>query len=352
MASENRPSDNLVERIAPIAKDARRSSFFALVSLLERLVPDGARIGGDGPTDKETLRFTHDPSLAFQAGDVSSVQIKSIGADPNDPYAKPRTIVQVMSTFLGLTGASSPLPSYFAEEILHDGDDSRQREFLDIFHHRALSLLYRGVARHSPKTEHTSDTGDIWVQRFLALGGIDSQITPHFKGPYAGRVLSLLPRLVGRSRSSGNLQAALEVMLQDQLEENGHVRIQEFLHSWMDLGPEQRTQLGRANHALGRSLVLGERVPERTGRFAIRIGPLSEKGYRAFLPGGDALEIVKSTVKLFTRHASYYDVELELDETAIPNFKLSSHRGAQLGRGTWLQGKPSARLMTIPQTLE
>ena len=124
------------------------ASFFALVAHLERAL-GGARLGGDGRAEDERLRLRHDPSLAFQAGEVASVGVDAHG----------RTTIE--TTFLGLSGAVGPLPVFLREEVAcEDPDRGVRRDLLDVFHHRALSLLYRGVQSRRPLATMAPDHGD------------------------------------------------------------------------------------------------------------------------------------------------------------------------------------------------
>jgi type VI secretion system protein ImpH len=113
----------------------------------------GAAHGDYGPVNEESIRFRHDPSLTFATSDVSSIKARprragETGDGPDEP------VYEITTTFLGLTGTVSPLPTYMAEEVLHeDHDRPAQREFLDVFHHRIISLFYRAHARTpSPPT--------------------------------------------------------------------------------------------------------------------------------------------------------------------------------------------------------
>ena len=54
--------------------------------MLERLTPDAERVGGNGPAASEAIRFLHDPSLGFQAGEVSRARaIETGGVFAFDP---------------------------------------------------------------------------------------------------------------------------------------------------------------------------------------------------------------------------------------------------------------------------
>ncbi len=89
-----------------------RLGFMALVRLLEKLAPDAVRVGEQGPPTSEGIRFHHDPSLHFHAGDVVELTRVDGAVDWNTGRAS--SVFHLTSSFLGLTGAVSPLPAYFA----------------------------------------------------------------------------------------------------------------------------------------------------------------------------------------------------------------------------------------------
>ena len=342
------PAPTLYEEAEAIRKWAPRSRFFHVVSLLERMMPDRVRIGGDGPPQKEGLRFRHDPALSFSAGDITSVNQHDIILDPRNTLSKRLPGFEVTSTFLGLTGSVSPLPLYLPEEVaLEDQDNQIRRDFLDLFHHRILSLLYRSVARYSPTREHVAKTPDPWLRRFLAAAGLDS---------YSGRIseelpesffLRLLPIFVGRSRTRDGLELALRAALGTAAGPEATINIEQFVGRRVAVDESQRTRLGKANHALGKSSVMGSRVFDRSSRFAVRIGPLGEDHYLGFMEGGKHLKVLRSVVGTFCRRPLDYDVKLELTATAVPQFHLSTTEPRRLGRQTWLRGQQAAQVHTI-----
>src|SRR5262245_36535539 len=119
-------------------------SFFQLVALLERFHAPAARVGCEGPADKELLRFRSGTSLGFPASDISDfLQMEGSAAR-----------YEMVVTFLGLHGSVSPLPTFYAEDVLQNDDDGNPvREFLDVFHHRFISLFYRAWLKYRYHTQ-------------------------------------------------------------------------------------------------------------------------------------------------------------------------------------------------------
>lgn len=328
-----------------IFESGSTSRFFALLSLLEQLFPEAPRLGLDGPARREPIRLRHDPELRFSDGDIAAVRAIVV---PGTDAASKRHVIEIVTTFLGLTGTASPLPSFMTESVvLEDRDRPVRRDFLDVFHHRAISLLFRGVARLSIPREHTATATTVWVKRGLCLGGIDAYDVPATRVLPVSQVVQLLPLLVGRARGARTLRTALRHVLAPALGPSAHVELVENVEGWVELEEGQRMFLGTSNCSLGESTHLGVRARERSGKFGIRIGPLGVDAYDRFLPGGDLSAIVRETVQLFTRNPVDYDLELMIGTESSVAFALSEHNPAALGRTTWLGGQSAARTVTL-----
>lgn len=287
-------------------------SFFSLVHFLERVTPECSRPGDAGPPEREAIRFRQDPDLSFPTADVQSIQVSD-----NPPR------FEIVTTFLGLSGTSSPLPGYMVEGIMFDVfEQSTQRDFLDLFHHRAVSLLYRAVAKLRPAQEHRSDGLDPWLQRVLAMGGIQDEAGLALQPRH---LMVLIPILLKRGRGADAMRVALSAVLRDELPE-ASIRVRELAGHWLEVDEDQHMRLGARNHALGRQSILGRRVYDRRSRFAIRIGVLTRDEAAAFDEGEPVLDRVRATVGLVLREPMEYDLELELDASAAQTLRLGFSR--------------------------
>ncbi len=313
-----------------------RLSFLSLVALLERLTPEAVRIGGEGPPTAEGIRFRHDPSLTFSARDVAQVVAEELPNDPGDALSPLHRVYEVTTAFLGVTGSVAPLPSYLPEEVAQeDPDHSVRRDFLDLFHHRFLSLLYRELMRFQLWAEQTTNLRDAWSCRLFALLGLDTYEQP-LAGTIAPRdVLRLAPVLAFQGRTAAGLQLAIEAILGDRLE-GGQVRVREFAGEWVPIDPPERTRLGVAKNQLGRDVVLGRRVYDRSETFEIQLGPVPRRVYERLLPEGDLVGVLHQVVSFFDRDPLEYRVMVELAEGEAPRMQLASRGANRLGRDSWL----------------
>ena len=345
------PVAQLETKAAPVLAAAPHSTFFHTVALLERLTSDATRIGGDGPPRDERIRFRHDYDLTFSVGDIARVRVRPFPRGPERSLEEPVPLFEVTTTFLGLTGMVSPLPLYIAEEILHEEDDNPvRRDFLDIFHHRLISLLYRAVSKYMPAREHLSHRTDAWMSRALFLTGLDPSIQTRDLKVHPSTLVRLAPLLAGRGRGPRVLALALEEALADGLEPDGRIRIDQFAGGWIEVDEDQRMGLGARNNVLGIEAILGSRAYDQSGRFSVHIGPLHRHNYRRFLRDGDLLPMVKEVVELCSKESLDFDVELHLAADAVPSFVLSAAEGGStLGRDTRLRGTERvAEIMRIP----
>ncbi|WP_313651069.1 type VI secretion system baseplate subunit TssG, partial [Pseudomonas soli] len=62
------------------------------------------------------------------------------------------------------------LTEYMRERQRNHADPTSKR-FLDVFHHRLLSLFYRAWAEARPTVSHDRPGDDYWAARLAALSG-------------------------------------------------------------------------------------------------------------------------------------------------------------------------------------
>jgi type VI secretion system protein ImpH len=299
-------------------------SFFQAVQLLQRY-SGGAPVGGPGPATDEALRIRPAVSLSFPSADLIAIEVeKAVG------QIRPR--YRITTSFLGLYSSDSPLPTFYTEDLLwKETDQQAVRDFLDIFHHRALSLLYRAWEKYRYTTQFRHNGADEFSRRVFSLVGLGTPSLVDSTGFPAVRLL----RYAGTVTQKPHSAAALSGVLRDSfaLSSIGVVQCRE---RWVRIDPAQQNRLGTGNCTLGLDLTAGERVRDRSGKFRIEVGPVGLQDYLRFLPVEKDHAAMVNLVRFLTTDRLDFDIEVKLHPEEAPPLCLSSTSPLRLGWTTWL----------------
>lgn len=301
-----------------LAKAPYRYDFYQTLRHLECLFAEQPRWGSARRPVDEPVRFGQDPELSFAPAPLGSFDTSG---------RRPRLQVRLF----GLFGPNGPLPMHLTEyardRLQHAGDPTLCR-FLDIFHHRFITLFYRAWAQAQPHVNRDRPKEDrftVYVGSFLGVS------------PTAFRERDAVPDLakffhVGHLiRGVRNAEGLVQVLRHFF---KVPVAVEEFVGCWLHLRPGQRTQLSSANATLGVAAVLGSRVWDRQSTFRIRLGPLTLEQYESFLPGGTRIRELVDWVRNYLCFELDWDVQLQLKAGEVPAAQLGKkHR---LGWTTWL----------------
>jgi type VI secretion system protein ImpH len=298
-----------------------RFDFFQVMRRIEALFPEKPRIGAALRPVDDPIRLAQEPSMAFAPATLSSF------SPPSDQSRYPRMEVR----FLGLLGPNGPLPLHITEfareRQMHHGDRTFAR-FLDVFHHRFISMFYRAWAQAQPTVSLDRPRADRFAAYTGSLVGLGmpsmlkrEAVADHAKLFYSG----LLSRHV---RNSDGLAQLLSGFFRIP------VRIEQFVGHWLTLPVHDRTRLGAKAGSLGGGAMLGSSVWDRQHKFRIWIGPLTLEQYESFLPGGSALAKIVAWVRQYVNFELDWDLRLVLLRDAVPQTRLGKF--GRLGWTTWL----------------
>ena len=304
--------------------------FFQAVRLLHLLAPDRAPVGDFAHPRQEIVRFGVHASLAFPASAIQSLR-------PGAPGAPAAMDVN----FMGLVGPLGLLPNYYTELVaertrLHD---TALAQFLNIFHHRAISLFYRAWERAHFNIGYEREGADAMTSRLLDFVGLG---LPPLQKRQLIRDESILyySGLFGLSSRSA---LALESILSDYFDVP--VEIEQFVGVWRSLVPADQCCFDSGSwesRQLGFGAVAGDEIWDRQSRAQIRIGPLDAERYRDFLPEGTSFKPLQALARFYSGHDVEYEVQLILKQEQVPACELGDVLGnTQLGWFTWMKSTPA-----------
>jgi type VI secretion system protein ImpH len=302
--------------------------FFQALRLLENAHPDKPRIGASLRPRDDAVRFGRDPSLGFEPGAIA-------GFTPATGDAKARLAVN----FFGLFGANGPLPLHlteYARDRARNHGDHTLVAFMDVFHHRMVSLFYRARAVADPAISLDRPDSDRFADYVGSLFGIGTramqgrdEIGDFAKLHFAGL-------MANQRRPAAGLVTILRAYFKLPVD------IEQFVGHWMKIPLDGQTRIGMEDRGnrLGTSAVLGKKVWDCQHKFRLVIGPLDYADYERMLPGGASMTRLVDWVKTYAGTVLDWDVRLVLKQSDVPPLTLGARR---LGWTTYLASGPAAR---------
>jgi type VI secretion system protein ImpH len=311
--------------------EPERFEFAQAVRLIELLYPDRAPAATTADAGAEAVRFRAGRSSAFPTAEL----------DAFTPSPEPGRPATLGTRFLALAGAFGPLPAPITDLIQarrRHGDQAAS-DFLNIFEHRLIGLMLRGIRAHHPALQPGAPHEGGFASLLLALLGLGTPGLTLSLGRRAAPRLGVLGR--GLLQHVGLLNQrpvslhAIERLLA------GHfgvaVRGVPFRGCWHRLEPGDVTRLGRRgrNNGLGQA-VLGQRLWDPAAGITLELGPLGFATFQSFLPGGRAHPPLRRMLGVALGGNVAVAARLLLRAPEVPPARLGRVTGATLGWTSWL----------------
>ena len=280
----------------------------------------------------DALQLRANIRFSFPPGEVHQIQKLT-----EAPYR-----AEVTANILSLAGALGPMPDSFAEMLLErsKAHDEAMRDFLDIFHHRLLLLLYQVRLRHRIWLEWSAPEASSMGRYTQAFAGIlhcnNKKLTPklaQYASAYAGA-------LWHKPRSP----VVLQQILSDAFAVP--VRVLPMRGAWLRMEPEDRCRLGRAggNRRLGVDTYAGQRAWNCQAQLHLASEPLRLDQFLALLPGGKDHASLADFTHFYTNEEFTCRLRLRLADGAECSTRLGRSR---LGWTSWLHGRQGRRKQPV-----
>jgi type VI secretion system protein ImpH len=316
--------------------------FFQAVRLLHRWAradaadadaPTRRPVGEDFPPADEVVRFRVLPTLGFPAGELRDFH-EQTDAPP-----------EMTVNFLGLIGASGVLPRHYTQLVIERvrRRDLSLRDFLDLFHHRAVSLFYRAWEKYrfpialeraaaDPRQEP-----DQFTHCLLCLVGMGTerlrrrqQVPEDVLLFYGGHFAHQPRNSIGLAQVVGDYFGL-------------PVEVRQFEGRWLHLEAKDQTRLpagnvlGRRYHRMGDEALVGARVWSVEHRFRVRVGPLDYRTFRRLTPEGDLLRPMCQLIRTYVGPDFDFDVQVVLHADEAPACRIAAggEKAARLGWDAW-----------------
>ena len=328
--------DRLTNRslIEKFFRGACRFEFFQAVRLIQNHYPDKTPVGEGPEPDKEAVRFKSEIGLEFPPNEI-------LEARQTDTEGVP---VEMLVNFMGIAGCLGPMPLPYTELIMDRvrHGDTAFRDFLNIFNHRLISLLYRAKKIHRIGFESGQPEQDRFATYLFSIMGLgtkglrDRMTSEGLKD----RALLKYAAIIAQQPHS---MSGLECILSDYF--NVAVKGKQLCGKWLEIDEDEITKVGvmGIGHELGRNALVGNRFWDQQGKFELHVGPLSYAEFYDLLPVGTAFVPFCRLTEFYTGMETDFDIILELKADEIPTLRLSKSekdKGARLSWTSWLVNEP------------
>ena len=343
---------NLDPLVASLLARAPKMNFMQLCRLLEVRVPARPGFGTCDTPEHEPVRFRPRPRTGFPAGEVASVEFDD-ETDIFGPAFGSRLPPTVRTTFMGLYGVDAAMPPHMIDDIvLREEGHEAVEAFLDQFHHRVVTLLYRAWKRYRYAESFRAGGSDAHSRNLLCLAGFGLGDKPQRAGLPDSRMLALLGLLIQRTRTSEGLARVVALAVPGV-----GVRVDEFFPVLTRAGQSRPLTSGgrasvpedRAQPGLGGSYVLGRRLVHRGRAVRVILRPADAQQAHELLPGATLHRELLAYVQLYVGAKADVHLRMEVSSRLAPKPAIGHASAGPAPRLAWTTVLPAdeERLINI-----
>lgn len=319
--------------------DVRGMNFYMLMeSLYRRYGEPNSEPSLRTEPEQEVALFKSDASIAFPGSDLSTLERSDTGQ------------FTLTTKFLGFSGSQSPLPGYYLDRMARETAQNEDglKDFLDLFSHRWTQFAYHAWRKYRYYICFRNGGTDAFSQRMYSLVGLGNQSVRDRLAINHSKMLAYAGILASPGRSPD-----VVCNLVSHCFDLPVVSIESWQLRKVAVDPDQQNRLGvrnpkkkTAGYVAGRSVIgvnftLGTRVPDRSGKFLLRLGNLSMARYLSFLPEGENHEALTLFISFLLRDQFAWDLRLDLAPEQAKGMRLGDSSRSCIGRTAFI-GQPKS----------
>ncbi len=300
MKSHARPA--LQDMLGRLRQAPWKFGFFALLRRFGASYAQQPPIGLASRPQQEPFRLGQTAALVFAPREIAGAVLPGESEQRVPGAALPRSgnnpaLPMVRVYGLGMLGPNGPLPLHYTELVrdrVENHNDSTLADFLDLFHHRYLTHMYRAWSQSQAAAGLDRAEDEAFSCYIARLTGHDPlEIRDSVLPVHA--CLAASTHLSREARNPDGLAATLARFFAVP------VQLQEFVLHWIRIDDEDQSHLGqsRASSVMGVGAIAGEVVADRQNKFRLVLGPLSLDQYLRFTPQGRDLATLVEWVRGF-----------------------------------------------------
>lgn len=275
---------------------------------------------------EKQIRIRPELSLRFPGTDITDIEKTRI---------EPEKYL-ITATFLGLYGASSPLPTFYTEDLIDEWNEEKsiKREFLDVINYTLYPIFFKIWSKYRLFYKICEEQDSRVTNMLYCFLGLENdhlrQQIRHIKKffRYTGLALQL-------PRSAEGLVA----MVEDCFDLEDHVGTEQCVPRKVAVPADQRMFLGESGCTLAEDAVVGEWVWDISGKFRIVFFQADAGRLHRFLPDRTAFSELSQLVNFYVNQPLECELVVALKKNEVETAKLGQTVWSNLGWNTWLLSK-------------
>jgi type VI secretion system protein ImpH len=309
---------------------------YRFCQLVELAVPDSLPLGSTADPANDPVRFRPHPGMGFPVS-----ELKAIETDGERP-GRPAT---VRTSFLGLYGVDSPLPTPYLDDITRQREGHEALEaFLDIFNHRIFTQFYRIWRKYSYPATFAAGGTDAISQCLLGLIGLGIPGTAAHIATPMSRFLALLGLMRLPTRTAEGMVALVALLAPDT--------VASVTPHWLQkitLTPAAALDNTRRVN-LSQRVVLGGSGWDVNSQLLLTLATENPNEARDWLPGGPLQRDLLVLLRVYLGWRCSVRLKLRLSSCCLPAPVLGGKQ-VQLGLTGVLGLRPAEPSSAIPAAI-
>ena len=287
--------------------------------------------------EESIFRFFSNPKINFPAGDIEQVAIQD---------EEGKRIFQIITNFLGLQGASGPLPGSILDEIAESSYDNEsiQAQYLDFFNHHLLAIFHQIWRKYKYYIRFKPDFSDNYSRNILNILGLSKD----FIG-FSHLNWNKIFYYIGIMRSGIRTPQILADIIRHYFDLDD-VFIEEHVRQPVEVENEQKNKLGMQNMMLGNNFISGDKVESFSNKFRVNIDNLTISEFYQFLPNTEKYKHLQELIRFLLKDPLPYDISLGLHPDTQSTFILGKDNSSWLG-WTTLINTDSAKVHSLNRVI-
>lgn len=312
--------------IAVLQESLPKANFYRFCQLLEFAQGDVPPLGSTLTPKDDPVRFRPHPGMGFPASEIKGVEWNE---------QRPELPPTVRTTFLGLYGVDSPLPTSYLDDIAQRREGHEALEaFLDIFNHRILTQFYRIWRKYSYPASFEPGGRDNTSQCLLGLIGLGVPGAAKQIATPISRFLALLSTMRMPTRTAEGIVALVKLL-------SPETRAEVRAHYPQRVAINQRVVLGGKTPVnLSQRQVLGKSAIDANSQFELTLYPATPEQAKAWMENGQLHADLMVLLRVYLGWRCTARLRLRVPRSVLPAATLGS-REVMLGRNSLLSLKKS-----------